>query len=75
VARFDRSGMLRLGRRILLAEDSPSVSAISDRPSRNLLITAIANGIIEDSRIGSSRRAHLVDARAGFVGVRGSVDC
>ena len=36
---------------------------------------AIANGIIKDSRIGSSRALPFVDARAGFVGVRGSVDC
>ena len=47
----------------------------SDWPSRNLLITTIANGIIKDSRIGSSRRTRIVDARAGFVGVGGSVDC
>ena len=53
----------------------PSVSAISDGLSENLLITTIANGIIKDSRIGSSRGARFVDARAGFVGVCGSVDC
>jgi transposase InsO family protein len=53
----------------------PLGEAISDGPSRNLLITTIANGIIKDSRIGSSRRTRIVDARAGFVGVRGSVDC
>jgi len=52
-----------------------SGSAISDGLSRNSSITIIASGIIKALTIGSSRAAHLVDARAESVGVHGSVAC
>ena len=66
-----------LDRMVPLGEGHRTVRATraEARPSRNLLITIIANGITKDSRIGSSRSARFVDARGGFVGVHGSVDC
>jgi len=43
--------------------------------SRNSSITTIASGITKDSTIGLSMGARRGDARAGSVGVRGSVAC
>jgi transposase InsO family protein len=52
------------------------VSAISDGPSRNSSSTTIANAIIKDLRIGSSRgQARVVDPPARFVGASALVAC